>query len=198
MLPVDTTMAVMCHVLIVCCMLFRGSGCRCGYCRFARSVYTCRRPVMLLMSHSELHADELAWWHSSLSLRELSHSMSPSWTDRRHVLRSVAVSCHCVVEMFACFKVSLSESFQRRSGRPTVLVPVVSSPNNNCFGIRSSDMRAIWPAHLSCILRTTISISGTPALSRLWSLVILSVYGTRRMARRCRCWTRRSRTKCLW
>ena len=67
MLPVDTTMAVMCHVLVVCCKLFRGSGCRCGYCRFARSVDTCRRPVMLLLSHSELHADELAWWHSSLS-----------------------------------------------------------------------------------------------------------------------------------
>ena len=55
------------------------------------------------------------------------------------MLRSVAVSCHCFVEMFACFKVSLSESFQRRSERPTVLVPVVSSPNNNCFGIRSSE-----------------------------------------------------------
>ena len=75
-----------------------------------------------------------------LSLRELSYSMSPSWTVRRHVLRSVAVSCHCFVEMFACFKVSLSESFRRRSGRPTVLVPGVSSPNNNCFGIRSSDI----------------------------------------------------------
>ena len=67
MLPVDTTMAVMCHVLVVCCKLFHGSGCRCGYCRFARSVDTCRRPVMLLLSHSELHADELAWWQSSLS-----------------------------------------------------------------------------------------------------------------------------------
>ena len=55
------------------------------------------------------------------------------------MLRSVAVSCHCFVEMFAFFKVSLSESFQRRSERPTVLVPVVSSPNNNCFGIRSSE-----------------------------------------------------------
>ena len=49
---------------------------------------------------------------------------------------------YCVVEMFDCFKVSLSESFQRGSGWPTVLVPIVSSPNNNCFGIRSSDMRA--------------------------------------------------------
>ena len=29
---------------------------------------------------------------------------------------------HCVVEMFACFKVSLRASkFQRRSGRPTVI-----------------------------------------------------------------------------
>ena len=46
--------------------------------------------------------------------------------------------------MFDCFSVSLSESFQRRSGQPTVLVPVVSSPNNNCFGIRSSDMRTTY------------------------------------------------------
>ena len=68
--------------------------------------------------------------------------MSPSLIDRRHVLRSVAVSCHCVVEMFDCFKVYLSESFQHISGRPTVLVPVVSSPNSNCFWIWSSDMRA--------------------------------------------------------
>ena len=60
-----------CHVSRPLCfgMLFRGSGCRCGYCRFARSVDTCRRPVMLLLSHSELHADDLAWWHSSLSPR---------------------------------------------------------------------------------------------------------------------------------
>ena len=76
-----------------------------------------------------------------LCLRDSSYNMSPPGIDRRHMLRSVAVSCHCVVEMFDCFNVSLSESFQRRSGRPTVLVPVVSSPNNNCFGIRSSDMR---------------------------------------------------------
>ena len=39
-------------------------------------------------------------------------------------------------------KVYLIESLQRRSGQPAVLVPVVSSPNINCFGIRSSDMRA--------------------------------------------------------
>ena len=57
----------MCHVLVVFGMLFRGSGCRSDHCMFARSIDTCRRPVMLLMSHSELHADELAWWHSSLS-----------------------------------------------------------------------------------------------------------------------------------
>ena len=67
--------------------------------------------------------------------------VSTHLVDRRHVLRSVAVSCHCIVEMFDCFSVSLRrESFQCRSGQPTVLVPVVSSPNNNCFGIRSSDM----------------------------------------------------------
>ena len=76
---------------------------------------------MLMMSHYELHDDELDRLVAFLSLRE---------------------SCQCVVEMFDCFKVSLSESFQRRSGRPTVLVPIVSSPNNNCFGIRLSDMRA--------------------------------------------------------
>ena len=29
--PVDGTMAVMCHVLLACCMLFCGSGCRCDY-----------------------------------------------------------------------------------------------------------------------------------------------------------------------
>ena len=44
-----------------------------------------------------------------------------------------------IVEVFY----SLSESFKGRSGRPTVLVPVVSPPNN-CFGIRSSDMRATY------------------------------------------------------
>ena len=67
MLPVDTTMAVMCHVLFVCCMHVHGSGCRCDYCMFSRSVDTCRRPAMLMMSHYELHDDELAWWHSFLS-----------------------------------------------------------------------------------------------------------------------------------
>ena len=69
MLPVDTTMTVMCYVLFVCCTLFHGSGCRCHYlyCMLSRSVDTCRRPVMLMMSHYELHDDELAWWHSSLS-----------------------------------------------------------------------------------------------------------------------------------
>ena len=70
-----------------------------------------------------------------LSLRELSYSMSPSRTDRRHVLRSAAVSCHCVVEMFDCFKVSLSESFQRRSGRPTAL----DLRNNALIQIREDD-----------------------------------------------------------
>ena len=64
MLPVDTTMAVMCHVLFVCCMHVHGSGCRCDYCMFFRSVDTCRRPVMLMMSHYELQDDELAWMHS--------------------------------------------------------------------------------------------------------------------------------------
>ena len=67
MLPVDTTMAVMCHVLFVCCMHVHGSGCRCDYCMFFHSVDTCRRPVMLMMSHYELHDDELDWRHSSLS-----------------------------------------------------------------------------------------------------------------------------------
>ena len=67
LLHVDTSMAVMCHVLVVFGKLFRGSGSRCGYCRFARSVDTCRHPVMPLLSHSELLADEFAWWHSSLS-----------------------------------------------------------------------------------------------------------------------------------
>ena len=43
MLPVDTTKAVMCHVLIVFGMLFRGLGSRCGYCMFSRSVDTCYR-----------------------------------------------------------------------------------------------------------------------------------------------------------
>ena len=37
-----------------------------------------------------------------LSLQEASYTMSSSWIDRRHVLRSVAVSCQCVVEMFDC------------------------------------------------------------------------------------------------
>ena len=38
MVPVDTTMAVMCHVLITCYMLVHGSGCRCNYCMFSHSV----------------------------------------------------------------------------------------------------------------------------------------------------------------
>ena len=80
-----------------------------------------------------------------LSLRESSYIMSPSWIECRHVLRSVAAYCHCVVEVFDCFNVSLSESFQRRSGRATVLVPVVSSPNNNCFGIRHAGHMTIPP-----------------------------------------------------
>ena len=197
MLPVDTTMAVMCHVLFVCCMHVHGSGCRCDYCMFSGSVDTCRRPVVLKMSHYDMMSTS-SLGGIPLSLWESSYSMSLSWIDRRHVLRSVAVSCHCVVEMFGCIKSSLSEPFQRRSTRPTVLVPIVSSPNNNCFGIRSSDMHTTWPAHRSCIFRTIISIPGTPALSRIWSLVILSVYGTRMVVRRCRCWTCRSRTKCLW
>ena len=67
MLPVETTMIVMFHVLLVCCMLFHGSGCRCDYCMFSRSIDTCRRHVMLMMSHYELHDDELALWHSSPS-----------------------------------------------------------------------------------------------------------------------------------
>ena len=41
MLPVDTTMVVICHVLFVCCMHVHGSGCRCDYCIFSRSVDTC-------------------------------------------------------------------------------------------------------------------------------------------------------------
>ena len=48
----------LCRVLVGCCMVFRGSGSRCGYCRFSRIVDTCRRPVMLMMSHYELHDDE--------------------------------------------------------------------------------------------------------------------------------------------
>ena len=35
MLPLDKTMAVMCHVLFVCCMHVHGSGCRCDYCMFS-------------------------------------------------------------------------------------------------------------------------------------------------------------------
>ena len=67
MLPVDATMVVMCHVLFVCCMHVHGSGCRCDYCMFSRSVDTWMRPVMLMMSHYGLHDAELALWHSSLS-----------------------------------------------------------------------------------------------------------------------------------
>ena len=55
MLPVDTTMAVMCHVLFVCRMFFRGSGCRCDYCMFSRSVDTCRRPVMPTLGHMKIN-----------------------------------------------------------------------------------------------------------------------------------------------
>ena len=36
---------ILCHVLVGCCMVFRGSGSRCGYCRFSRIVDTCRRPL---------------------------------------------------------------------------------------------------------------------------------------------------------
>ena len=66
MLPVDTTMAVMCHAPFVCCMLFHGSGCRCDYCMFSRSVDTCRRPVVLMMctefySHCLLRKAALFW-----------------------------------------------------------------------------------------------------------------------------------------
>ena len=66
MLPVDATMAVMCHVPFACCMLVHGSRCR-YYCMFSRSVDTCRYPVMWMVAHYELRDDELALWHSCLS-----------------------------------------------------------------------------------------------------------------------------------
>ena len=144
MLPVDEMMSVMCHVLFACRMLVQGSWSWCHYFMFSRSVDTCRSPgIPSCMATSSLCGIPL-----SLSLWELSYNMSPSWIDRRHVLRSVAVSCHCVVEMFDCLTcLWASPSSAEVGARPTVLVPVVSSPNNNCFGTRSSDMHATWPAH---------------------------------------------------
>ena len=92
---------------------------------------------------------------------------------------TMAVMCHvlfvCCMEMFDCFKVTLSELFQRRSTWPTVLVPIVSSPNNNCFGIRSSDMRATCPAHRSCVSATAlIHRTARPSISAMSSLLDIS------------------------
>ena len=36
-----------------------------------------KQHVMLMMSHYDLHGDELSWWHSSLPDRESSYNMSP-------------------------------------------------------------------------------------------------------------------------
>ena len=69
MLPIDATIAVMCHVLFACDSLVHGSGCRRDYCMFPRSVDTRRCPVMWMMSHYELHDDERALCHYSLSPR---------------------------------------------------------------------------------------------------------------------------------
>ena len=77
MLPVDTTMAVMCHVLFfVCCMHVHGSGCRSDYCMFSRSVDT---------MYASCGADDVAFRAACrrarlvalLSRLESSYSMSP-------------------------------------------------------------------------------------------------------------------------
>ena len=99
--------------------------------------------MMLMMSHYELHDDELAWWLSSLSesrrIAQVRHELIAAMRyDQLRCLASALWRCLIVL------KCILSVSFQRRSGRPTVLVPIASSPNNNCFGIRSSDMRATY------------------------------------------------------
>ena len=106
MLPVDTTMAVMCHVLF--CLLsmhVHGSGCRCDYCMFFRSVDTRRRPVMLMMSHYELHDDELAWWHSSLSeshrIARVRHELIAAMRfDQLRCLASALWRCLIVLKCF--------------------------------------------------------------------------------------------------
>ena len=51
--------------------------------------------------------------------------------NRKYNQHQFRLNNSTVMLPFDCFNVSLSESFDRRSGRPTVLVPVVSSPNNN-------------------------------------------------------------------
>ena len=87
--------------------------------------------------------------------------------------RFIALSCQVSVGMSHRLNVSPSVSFQRKSGRPARLFPSASSPKSNCLGIRLSAMRATWPAHLSCILASVISMSMALALIRTSSLVTL-------------------------
>ena len=67
-------------------------GCRCDYSMFSRIVDTCRRPVVLMVSHYELHDDELAWWHSSLA-------ESRRITSLRHEL--IAAMCYAQLRCLA-------------------------------------------------------------------------------------------------
>ena len=105
MLPVDTTMAVMCHVIFVCCMHVHGSGCRCDYCMFSRSVDTCRRPVMWMVSHYELRDDELTWWHSETHrIAWVRHGLIAAM--RYDLLRRLAIaSLRCLI-VLTCLWVS--------------------------------------------------------------------------------------------
>ena len=115
-------MAVMCHALFVCCTFFHGSGRRCDYCMFSRSVDTRRCPVMWTVSQYELHDDELAFWHSSTSPRgivyyEFVMNRSPPCATISCGVLPVRCGDVCL------FSVSLGASFQRRCGRPTGVVP---------------------------------------------------------------------------
>ena len=77
MLPVDTTMAVMCHVLFfVCCMHVHGSGYRSDYCIFSRSVDCGNMPAYCVNFGFKIGDDGLRTRSPSYSTQSLSRSLS--------------------------------------------------------------------------------------------------------------------------
>ena len=71
----------------------------------------------------------------------------PAFTTALQCPRSSAGASHVEVSIPATFMSRLHVSLYRRYGRPTVRVPVTSSPYNMSFGMRPLAILWTWPSH---------------------------------------------------
>ena len=101
------------------------------------------------------------------------------------------------VSMPVIFRLRLHTSLKRSAGRPTMRLPVVSSPYTRSFGIRPSSMRSTWPSDRSRRWQSMWYMLREPAFSSTAVFGTLPCQVMPMMRRRQRRWKFSRRFSCL-